>query len=240
MQNGGFHYVGGELDLFAEAGNWRAYWTGMVQPFVGSAVLEVGAGIGSATRALWAPGRGSWLALEPDRTLFARLSETVASGGLAGVEPRCATSAELDGRETFDTALYIDVMEHIEDDVAEMARLVPHLRQGAHVIVLAPAHRFLFTPFDAAIGHVRRYDSDSMARLTLPGLRPVCLRYLDSVGMLASLGNRLLLRADRPTRGQIALWNGWMVPASRRLDALLGFRIGKSILGVWRRVKEGA
>ena len=44
-----FHYVGSELDLFAEARNWKAYWSRRIGSFVRGDVLEVGAGIGSNT-----------------------------------------------------------------------------------------------------------------------------------------------------------------------------------------------
>ena len=50
--------------------------------------------------------------------------------------------------------------------------------------------------------------------------------------MLASLGNRILLRAAMPTAGQISLWDSYMVPASRLLDPLLFHRVGKSIVAV--------
>lgn len=240
MAEGDFRYVGDELDLFARASNWHAYLASQVRPFLGTSVLEVGAGIGSTTRALWVPTVDRWLGIEPDPVLFAQFCESLAAAGPAGVEARCATTADLGADERFDTALYIDVMEHIADDVAEMARLRPHLRPGAYVVVLAPAHRFLFTPFDAAIGHVRRYDRASMSRLTVPGLRLVSMRYLDSVGMLASLGNRLLLRSAKPRHWQITFWDRWLVPMSGRIDPMLRHAVGKSLLAIWQRSAEPA
>jgi hypothetical protein len=53
--------------------------------------------------------------------------------------------------------------------------------------------------------------------------------------MLASMGNRFLLRSAHPKESQIALWDRVMVPASRVLDPVLLRRVGKSVLGVWRR-----
>ena len=38
-----------------------------------------------------------------------------------------------------------------------------------------------------------------------------------------------------PTPGQIALWDRVMVPISRLLDPVLGYRLGKSVMGVWRK-----
>jgi hypothetical protein len=64
------------------------------------------------------------------------------------------------------------------------------------------------------------------------------MEYLDSVGVIASGANRLLLRSGMPTASQVALWDRVMVPVSRVIDPLFGRRIGKSILGVWRKPAE--
>src|SRR5215470_4171807 len=110
-------YIGSELALFAEATNWRTYWQRQVSDFLGRRVLEVGAGIGSVTRSLCGPDVTRWVALEPDPEMAARLGQEVRDGRLpATCEVRCATTDDLAADERFDTALYIDVLEHIEDD----------------------------------------------------------------------------------------------------------------------------
>jgi hypothetical protein len=102
------------------------------------------------------------------------------------------------------------------------------------VIVLAPAHQWLFTPFDSAIGHFRRYTRKTLAAAAPPELHTEKLIYLDAVGLAASLANRLLLKQSMPTHAQIQTWDRLMVPISRLLDPLLGNRAGKSVLGIWR------
>jgi hypothetical protein len=139
----------------------------------------------------------------------------------------------------FDTLLYMDVLEHIEDDRGELARAAGMLSPGGHVIALSPAHNGLFTPFDKVIGHYRRYTRATLRALTPPTLKPVRIEYLDSVGLLASLANRLVLRQSMPTASQIAVWDKGMVRVSKLLDPLLGYNLGKSVLGVWKRVPAG-
>ena len=132
-----------------------------------------------------------------------------------------------------DTAIYIDVLEHIEDDADEMTRISRHIRPGGHVIVVSPAHQFLYSPFDHAIGHYRRYNRESLLRCTPPGARVARMEYLDSLGGILSFCNRALLKQSYPTLAQILFWDRRVVPVSRITDSLTGFRIGKSILGVW-------
>ena len=234
MSGAAFGYVGQELDIFREARNWKRYWASQVQPYLAGDVLEVGAGLGANIGYLNNPAVRSLHCLEPDEVLAAQLRQTasghanimVSTGTVAGVAPASC-----------DAVLYADVLEHIEDDKGELRRAVAVLRAGGTLIVLAPAHQTLFNPFDAALGHFRRYDRSSLAACSPPSARLEKMWYLDSIGLLASGANKLLLRQRLPTRRQIAFWDTYIVPASRVLDPVFGYGAGKSILAVWRRTE---
>jgi SAM-dependent methyltransferase len=229
-------YVGTELELFAAATRWKAYFSRILAPFIAGRVLEVGAGIGSNVPYLHGSGVREWTSLEPDPTQARRIAERVAAGDLPG---DCRVVAGTlggigDGAE-FDTILYLDVLEHIADDEAELARAARLLSPGGRLVVLAPAHQFLFSPFDEAVGHHRRYSAAGLAALAPPGCRLSARLMLDSAGLLASLANRLLLRSASPSPRQIAFWDRVLVPISRVLDGLLGRRLGKTVVAVWSR-----
>lgn len=228
-------YCGNELEYFARAHHWKAYFRDQIASFVGGRVLEVGAGLGATTAALSVLPHDAWVCLEPDAEMAASLQTQAISRALPPAEMRHGTLAALAAAERFETILYMDVLEHIEEDGAELARAAGHLALGGHLVVLSPAHSHLYSSFDRAIGHYRRYDRASLLAVAPNGLELVRLAYLDSVGMLASLANRWLLKKDLPSAADIAFWNGVMVPLSRWLDPLFGYRLGKSILGVWRK-----
>jgi SAM-dependent methyltransferase len=231
-----FAYVGAELDLFAAATHWKAYVRRQIAPYLGDEVVEVGAGFGGTTRVYCRGTERRWVGVEPDPKLADRFAESIHDGSLPGccsiVTGTVADAADL---PPFDTALYVDVLEHIADDRAEVAAAAERLKPGGHVVVLAPAHQWLFTPFDAAIGHFRRYNRRMLAALTAPHLEIRRLVYLDSVGLAASLANRLLLRQSMPTPRQIAVWDKFMVRLSRIADPLIARTMGKSVLAVWRK-----
>jgi SAM-dependent methyltransferase len=231
-----FTYVGSELDLFSAAKNWKSYFRDQISPYLGGDVLEVGAGLGGTTRALCRGTERRWVCLEPDASLVARVDEEIRSGTLPGCcETRLGTLENFDDAEMFDTILYMDVLEHIEDDRAEVARAARHLRPGGHVIALSPAHQWLFTPFDRAIGHHRRYTKATLGSLATPDLARVRLDYLDSIGFFASLANKLLLRSAMPGPSQVAFWDRVLVRMSRVSDPALGYSAGKSVLAAWRK-----
>ena len=224
-------YPGLELKLFEQAHNWKSYWSARIAPYVRGAVLEVGAGIGTNTRLLASLDFARWTCLEPDPSLAQQIE--LPPGGRHDLT--LGTIDDLQTGQQFDSILYIDVLEHIAGDGAEMARASARLKPGGALIVLSPAHPYLFTAFDEAIGHYRRYTRATLRHAAPQSLTEVTMTYLDSVGMLASLGNRWLLGQSMPTAQQIGVWDRWMVPPSRITDRLTGGHIGKSILGVWRR-----
>jgi SAM-dependent methyltransferase len=229
-----FKYVGSELDLFAHVKNWKSYWAGQIRPYLRGDLLEVGAGLGANTDLLHASGEGRSVCLEPDPKLAAQLQErlrTLDSERL--YVARCGTTQTVS--DQFDTIVYIDVLEHIEHDRGEMNRAAELLNPGGRLIVLSPAHQFLFTPFDASIGHFRRYNKRMLRAITPQTLKLERLWYLDSAGMLASLGNRLLLQQSMPTAAQLSFWDKRMIPVSRILDPLLFHSLGKTVVGVWSR-----
>jgi len=229
------HYAGGELELFAAAVNWKSYFARAIRPFIAGRVLEVGAGIGANIPYLHKAGVTEWTSLEPDAELAGQIDRAVARGQLpANCRVEIGTLRSIDPAARYDAILYIDVLEHIAEDAAELSEAASHLMPGGHLIVLAPAHQFLFSAFDEAVGHYRRYNRKSLAALVPPGCTLRSCRMLDAVGFFASLANAALLRSAVPSKGQIKLWDSCMVPLSRVADRVMGHRFGKTVIAVWR------
>jgi SAM-dependent methyltransferase len=230
-----FGYAGSELELFARARHWKSYLESQVRPFLGPDVLEVGAGLGATTEALCRLSHRTWVCLEPD----GRLAAAITAGRAAGRLPSCCHvvvgTIESASLGTFHSVIYIDVLEHIEQDRAELQIASRHVRSGGHLVVLSPAHAWLYSEFDRSIGHYRRYTAGGVRALAPAGLRLVRLRYLDSLGILTSAANRLLLRQQTPTVTQIAVWDRLMIPVSRLLDPLTGYLLGRTLLAVWQK-----
>ncbi len=230
-------YAGQELEAFARATNWKAYLRAAIGPYLTGDVAEVGAGLGETARAL-RPGSAAktWTAIEPDPAMAAVVAAKAATGELGDrVIPSSGTLADLPDEPAFDCVVYVDVLEHIEHDRAELELACRRLRSGGRIVVLSPAYPWLYSPFDRAIGHYRRYTKAMLRAIAPPGMAEHRARYLDSAGFVASAANRLILRQSMPSGGQVGIWDGLMVPVSRLVDPLLGYLFGRSVLIVWTK-----
>lgn len=223
-------YAGTELELFSQAKNWKDYVRTVLKKYVQGDVLEVGAGIGTNTQLFSSLPYRSWTCLEPDGKLAEVLENSIHSNKIPYCQAQQGTIECLGNDQLFDLILYIDVLEHIEDDATELAKSVRHLKPGGIIAILSPAHQWLFTPFDASIGHYRRYNKRTIRCAVPNDVQIAKVFYLDCVGLLASLANKLLLKQSCPTLKQIRVWDNLMVPLSKILDPVFQNLIGKSIV----------
>jgi hypothetical protein len=134
-----------------------------------------------------------------------------------------------------DTIIYVDVLEHIQDDLAEMRVAAALLAPRGRIVVLAPAFNSLCSPFDKAVGHYRRYLPKDARRLTSQTLTLEATFFLDSAGFFASALNRLILRKSQASARDVQIWDRAMVPISTVTDKILGSLFGKSIVMVWQK-----
>lgn len=230
-----FVYPGQELAIFAHAKNWKAYWSSFLLPYLQQSVLEVGAGIGTNTVLLGSAQPRRWVCLEPDKQLLKELQRNLGQFPPGRYETVEGTLESLPSTELFDAIIYIDVLEHIKDDANELKRAGSRLKRAGKLVILSPAHQWLYSKFDASIGHYRRYTLRTLLDIAPPGLQLERAVYLDAFGLFLSLANRLMLQQNLPTVRQIEFWDRFVVPVSRLVDPILLHRVGKSVLVVWQK-----
>ncbi|MBC8414240.1 MAG: class I SAM-dependent methyltransferase [Nitrospira sp.] len=229
-------YIGNELELFEKAVNWKTYYGQFIKQHLRGRILEIGAGIGGTTAALCDGTQEDWTCLEMDGNLSEKINELRQNGSIPSIcRVVTGTVDSLSENDIYDVIIYIDVMEHIDDDSAEVIRALNHLKTGGKLIVLVPAHQWLYSPFDKAIGHYRRYNKEMMKAIVPDIMTQEQLFYLDSVGMAASVANMLFLKQFYPTEKQLKFWDDVLIRASRVMDMLLRYSVGKSLMGIWKK-----
>jgi SAM-dependent methyltransferase len=226
-------YIGQELEIFKNATNWKNYYASKIKPYIKGDVLEVGAGIGINTQFLITQAIKSWDYVEPDTALCSQIK----SNGIDPAIPQNivnGTIESLPSNKKYDTIIYIDVLEHIEQSREEIVKVKNKLKPGGHLIILVPAFNFLYNEFDKNIGHFRRYDK-TILKADINGiLAQKELFYLDSLGFFASVANKWFLHKTLPTHQNINFWDKVIIPLSKITDVIFCKSFGKSLIGIYR------
>ncbi len=66
--------------------------------------------------------------------------------------------------DSFDLVFALDVIEHIEDDVQALRECGRILKNGGLLVATVPAFMALWSPWDEALGHRRRYNALTLAQ----------------------------------------------------------------------------
>jgi SAM-dependent methyltransferase len=169
-----------EFTALNEAIHYRDALVREFAPHLRGCVVEVGAGIGHITALVRGlPGVERVIAVEPEET-FARQLRS----GLAGIEVVQGTAEHLDPALQPDALVSVNVLEHIEQDAAELRRYHERLRaRRGKLCLLVPACPEVFAPLDRDFGHFRRYRKNELAaKLTAAGFSLLHLHYYNVAG----------------------------------------------------------
>ena len=131
--------------------------------------------------------------------------------------------------------MYVNVLEHIENDYEELRCAADALVPGGHLCIFVPALRYLYSGFDASIGHYRRYHKPEMLRLLRAvGLEPTYARYFDVFGVIPWLVMYRVLGFG-PAASQVRAYDKLVVPVMKRVERTLPPPVGKNVLAVARK-----
>ncbi|MGY1644398.1 class I SAM-dependent methyltransferase [Geodermatophilus sp. SYSU D00703] len=216
------------LEAMSAAGNYIDWLAALAEPHLGDRPLEVGAGLGDHVERWVRPGRVV-TASEADPHRLAVLRQRFA--GRADVVVRELTApVEETGDHTAVVAL--NVLEHVEDDVAALRSFAGLVRPGGRVVLVVPAFMVAMSDFDRAVGHHRRYTRRTLRRaLVAAGLRPVRLHYVNAVGLVGWIVLMRLMHR-RTDQTPLGFFDRRLVPVLRAAEARVHPPFGQSVLAV--------
>lgn len=226
----GSHYTGTDnLEAMKEAVNYNRFLAALVagEARPGERLLDFGAGVGTFAHALAAQGHRVEC-VEPD----AGQRHSIEAQGL-----RAHPSLDAIDDASVDLAYTLNVLEHIEDDLATIRALGDRLVRGGRLVVYVPAFQSLYTSMDRKVGHVRRYRrADLRAKVETAGLTVLRSEYVDSLGFAATLAFRAFgSKSGEIDRDAVRAYDRYAFPLSRRLDRALNRVVGKNVLLVAQR-----
>jgi len=135
-------------------------WMGeTLRPYIGDRVIEIGAGIGSLTDQ-FIP-RDLYVASDVNPNYLHYLRSYALGKPYLRVMHIDAGNpqhfSELEGQ--FDTAIMLNVLEHVPDEQQALRNLLSTLKPGGRAIVLVPQHPGLYGTLDRVLEHRERYTA---------------------------------------------------------------------------------
>jgi 2-polyprenyl-3-methyl-5-hydroxy-6-metoxy-1,4-benzoquinol methylase len=190
---------------------------------LGGKILEVGAGAGTITRKLVDRYPGCRLvALEPAENMVESLTAYAALSDRVTVHNETLTDYIRRSEGDFDAVIYLNVLEHVEDDARELRLAADVLRPGGALLVFGPALEVLYSDLDYKAGHYRRYSLSRLCRLTeAAGLAVTKARYFDILGVVPYYVVYKLLRQTDISGSTMWGYDWVVVPLSRALQSVL-------------------
>jgi SAM-dependent methyltransferase len=218
------------LERLGGADNYTEWIFSHIEPHLGPEVLEVGAGHGTFTELFSARAARVVAADVSDRCaelLRARFA------GNERVIVRDGGTEIAAGMPPFDSAVLVNVLEHIKDDDGALLDLAAALKPGGRLILWVPAFQLLYSDWDRQIGHYRRYRKGALrAQLTRAGYEVTGIRYVNSAGALAWLVLARIMRRIPSSQGRVSFFNSYCVPVLRCLEKKWGAPFGQSVFAV--------
>jgi len=126
-----------------------------------------------------------------------------------------------------------NMLEYIDDDFGALRTGYDALPPGVSMNLLVPAHEMLYSPFDLAVGHYRRYRRTTLVnRLAAAGFNIADVQYRNRPGAVLWFGWARMLRRNPTGKGTASLFDKVMVPLIRASDKRHTAPFGQSIVAV--------
>ncbi len=207
------------LDSLAGTKRFNRWMADTVRPFVGTRVLELGAGIGNMTQHL-ARGRKIYVASDIDEEHMARLR--VRFRGRPNLEiRRCDLCDAADFQPllgSFDSVVCLNVVEHVEHDLDALRNIFSALKPGGRAIILVPQDQKAYGTLDEVLGHYRRYSEAQLrARMEGAGFQVERMLHFNRVTRPSWRFNGQVLKRRSFSRFQLKVFDT-LVPLWRRID----------------------
>ncbi|MDX6372416.1 MAG: hypothetical protein QOD98_1404 [Nocardioidaceae bacterium] len=231
---GAFHQATGrglEDTSGANQRRYRAYQLELIAPHCGSSVLEIGAGLGEFASQF--SGLTRHVVTDVDPQAVAALARRFANRPEVEARRLDLASGEVSAGEPVSAVIAINVLEHIEDDLAALRSLASLVEPGGRVVMWVPGYQQLYGEFDRRVGHVRRYTPATLgAALADAGLEPVDVRPVNLLGGIAWWATVRRGGVGAPNPKLVRVYDRFVVPTTRFLERRVRPPFGQSVLGV--------
>lgn len=223
--------------MLENARNYNRWIAETMLESVAPPVIEIGAGTGNISELL--ASHHPLHVTEGDPELVRHLERKFEGRAHTGLEVSQydlsdAAPERLKGR--FASAVAVNVLEHIADDVGALRNIRDLLLPGGRAVLLVPARQAAYTRLDKLLGHYRRYEKDELEeKLRMAGYQVERIRFFNIVGLASWVVRDRLTRSSLLKPYQVSLFEG-LVPLLKHVERICPPPVGISLVATGRRI----
>jgi 2-polyprenyl-3-methyl-5-hydroxy-6-metoxy-1,4-benzoquinol methylase len=223
------------LNEISKAHQFNYWMYETVRPFCRGKILEIGSGIGNLS-SFFVRDNFQITLSDINEEYIKHLQEKFNDTGKHNIMPldlgTCTFSKENAGiLHKFDTVVFFNVLEHIENDHEAVENCKHLLRPGGTIVILVPAYQFLYCRLDRGLGHYRRYTAKQLFKLAnATGLTIRKTFYFNALGIVAWFYAKIF-RLDGVPGKEMRIYDK-LVPFAKVIDRFLFQRTGLSVVAI--------
>ena len=207
------------------------------KPYLGERILDIGSGVGNHLP--FFQGR-DLICLDASPTSVHRLESEFGGPGREFIAGDICDPAIVDrlSAKQIDTATCFNVLEHIEahEQALQNMRRILEPRKG-NLILVVPAHEFLYGAMDHMAGHYRRFSKRQLSTVLHDcGFKTTVSHYMNAVGAVGWFINGRLFKPKHLStpslNTQVVLFSRLLVPGIRLVESVLAPPFGQSLMAV--------
>lgn len=217
-----------------KATNYNQWTFELFCEYIRGDVLEVGCGVGSFTKLI--DDHGNFDSLYSIDISQPAIDFIKTKKFKNKIKIECIDLINAEG--SYDFILCMNVMEHVEDDKNFFRKLTGLLKKNGVLFLLVPSHMFLYSNFDKAAGHFKRYAKKDMNSAGLPsGIKLIDQYYFNMIGALGYWAVYKALKSGsiNDTEGEIGLFDKYIVPFSKKILPLKA-PFGISLISIYKKI----
>ncbi len=206
-----------------------------LKPYIGKRTLEMGSGIGTFSQKI-VRETNKLIASDINHDYINLLSSKFSHNHKVVVKKIDATKADkFVPQESIDTVVSLNIMEHVEDDSSMLKSIYTILQNNGRLLLLVPAHQFLYGSLDHQIGHCRRYNKvDLTQKLKRAGFEIEKIEFMNMFSAVGWLLNFKIMRRSTMPLSTIRTVDKF-IPLIKSIERRLQPKFGLSVYAVARK-----
>lgn len=227
--------------------NYRKYQYKLVGNYIGKSVLEVGSGDRGFTVEIYKHRTNQinrLVSIEPSITLYESHMNNFSFPSNYKFDNVDLFHIEENTYGKFDTAIFIHVLEHIEQDKKALDHTHALLENKGYVLIEVPALQFLFSVHDQMLGHYRRYNKKMLKSIIDPTKYKIeKIWYNDPIGVFGSWYffkfKKIKLKSNQGRNlvsNQGGIYDKYIIPFESKIEKFITFPFGLSLNAILKKI----